>query len=226
MKCIKLSKALYIGLDEAGRGSCIGPLAVSLVAVDDRGLKELKDVGVKDSKKLTPEARLELFPRILMVSSYVAIKMIQPHEIDSHNVSFLTMKAMCSLVKSLSQKASIKRVVIDYVNPAKKLERLMRGVLPREVEILIVEDADDKYAECMAASIVAKVARDNEICKLRDKYGVRGSGYPSDPETLEWLKSVMSRGEIPPCVRRSWRTVKKTPLGKTLDQWLRESQCA
>jgi len=226
LKFTKPSGELYVGLDEAGRGSCIGPLAVSLVATDSDGLEKLRDIGVKDSKKLTPEARLRLFPKVLIASSYVAIKMIQPHEIDVHNVSALTMKAMYSLVKPLSLKASIKRIVIDYVNPVKKLKRLIRGILPRDVEVLIVEDADDKYVECMAASIVAKVARDNEICKLRDKYGVKGSGYPSDPETLEWLKSVMSCGEIPPCIRRSWRTVKKTPLGKTLDHWLRKSQCA
>ncbi len=226
MKYIKANEPLYVGLDEAGRGSCVGPLAVALVAVDEQGLHALESIGVKDSKKLTPESRLELFPRIIWASRYVAIKMIQPHEIDMHNVSSLTMKAMCSLIKTLVIKANIARIVIDCVNPAKKLERLVKGIVAESVKVLIEEDADDKYAECMAASIIAKVARDNEINKLRERYGVKGSGYPSDPETLEWLKSIMASGKIPPCVRRSWRTVKRTPLGATLDHWLQKNQCA
>ncbi|MCS7139261.1 MAG: ribonuclease HII [Candidatus Nezhaarchaeota archaeon] len=216
----KFRDGLYVGLDEAGRGSCIGPLAVSLVAVDDEGLKQLKEIGVKDSKKLTSRARLNLFPHVLLASRYVAIKMIQPHEIDRYNISTLTIKAMCSLVKPLTSKALIKRVVIDYVNPLRRLERFMRGVLEPKVEVLVVKDADDRYVECMAASILAKVARDNEMCKLKYKYGVRGSGYPSDLETIEWLRSVASRGTIPPCVRRSWATISKITAGGKLYQWL------
>ena len=222
MSC-KQARELYVGLDEAGRGSCIGPLVVSLVATDEAGLRALAELGVRDSKKLTASRRLEIFPEILLCSMYVAVRAVQPRVIDSHNVSHLTAKAMCSLTAPLAKRYSIKRVVADYVNPPRRLKRLLRGLLRPEVEVLVVEDADDKYVECMAASIVAKVVRDNEIAKLRAIYGVRGSGYPSDPETLEWLMSKASQGTLPPCVRRSWRTVKRIPLGEGLDRWLGRS---
>lgn len=216
----KRKSGFYVGLDEAGRGSCVGPLVVSMVAVDKVGLRTLMDLGIKDSKKLTPQRRLKLFPSIIMASAYVAVKAIQPCEIDAHNISHLTMKAMYSLLAPLAKHNLIRRVVADYVNPAKKLQRLIKGLLPSEVEVLVVEDADDKYFECMAASIIAKVVRDNELHKLQALYGVRGSGYPSDPKTLVWLKDVLSRGEPPPCIRRSWRTIRKLSLIESLDRWI------
>jgi len=219
----KQAPELYVGLDEAGRGSCVGPLVVSLVAVDEVGLRALAELGVRDSKKLTPGRRLELFPGILSCSTYVAVRAVQPQVIDAHNISHLTMEAMCSLVVPLAGRHPIRRVVADYVKPPKRLQRLLKGLLSPEVEVLVVEDADDKYIECMAASIIAKVVRDSEIDKLRAIYGVRGSGYPSDPETLEWLMSKASQGALPPCVRRSWKTVKKIPLGEGLDRWLGRS---
>ena len=222
MSCKRASE-LYVGLDEAGRGSCVGPLVVSLVATDEAGLRALAELGVRDSKKLTPSRRLEIFPRVLSYSTYVAVKAVQPQVIDAHNISHLTMKAMYSITSPLAKRYPIKRVVADYVNPPRRLQRLLKGLLSPEVEVLVVEDADDKYVECMAASIVAKVVRDNEIAKLRAIYGVRGSGYPSDPETLEWLMSKASQGSLPPCVRRSWRTVKRIPLGEGLDRWLGRS---
>jgi len=219
----KRAPELYVGLDEAGRGSCVGPLVVSLVAADEAGLRALAELGVRDSKKLAPSRRLEIFPGILSCSTYVAVRAVQPQVIDAHNISHLTMEAMRSLVAPLARRYPIRRVVADYVNPPKRLRRLLKGLLRPEVEVLVMKDADDNYVECMAASIVAKVVRDNEIAKLRAFYGVRGSGYPSDPETLEWLRSKASQGPLPPCVRRSWRTVKRFSLSEGLDRWLGRS---
>ncbi|RLE62603.1 MAG: ribonuclease HII, partial [Thermoprotei archaeon] len=58
-----------------------------------------------------------------------------------------------------------------------------------------------------AASVIAKVIRDTEVEKLSRIYGDIGSGYPSDPKTIGFLKKVLKSGVIPPFVRRSWRTV-------------------
>ncbi|MEM0233076.1 MAG: ribonuclease HII [Candidatus Nezhaarchaeales archaeon] len=216
----RFNHELYVGLDEAGRGSCIGPLVVAMVAIDEEGLSTLKIIGVKDSKKLTAKKRLELFPNIIMLSRYVAVRAIQPCEIDVNNINHLTMKAMHSLLMPLAKCSLIKRVIADYVSPAERLQRLMKGLLPPNVEVLILKDADATYPECMAASIVAKVVRDSELHKLQLRYGVRGSGYSSDPETLSWLKDALSQGWLPPCVRRSWRTIRKLSSTTSLDSWV------
>ncbi|KUK00235.1 MAG: Ribonuclease HII, partial [Thermococcales archaeon 44_46] len=49
------------GIDEAGRGPVIGPLVIAAVVVDESRIGELESLGVKDSKKLTPKKREELF---------------------------------------------------------------------------------------------------------------------------------------------------------------------
>jgi ribonuclease HII len=56
---------------------------------------------------------------------------------------------------------------------------------------------------------VAKVIRDSIISRLKETYGEFGSGYPSDPRTIEALRRWVSSGSIPPIVRRSWRTVRR-----------------
>jgi len=70
--------------------------------------------------------------------------------------------------------------------------------------------ADRKYPIVSAASILAKVRRDQEVEELRSRYGDFGSGYPSDPRTLAFLRKwIRDRGEPPPFVRRSWKTFRR-----------------
>ncbi len=70
--------------------------------------------------------------------------------------------------------------------------------------------ADKLIPIVSAASIIAKVIRDTIINELHREYGDFGSGYPSDPRTIRFLKNwVREHGDLPPIVRRSWSTVKK-----------------
>ncbi len=59
-----------------------------------------------------------------------------------------------------------------------------------------------------AASIVAKVTRDNSLSKLKEKFNLQhiGSGYPSDPKTIEALNQWIKNDDIPTFVRKSWHT--------------------
>jgi len=76
------------------------------------------------------------------------------------------------------------------------------------IEVIAEHKADDKYVIVAAASIVAKVQRDLEIEKIRKKYQDVGSGYPSDPKTMEFLEGI-SYNDLPNFVRKSWATVKR-----------------
>ena len=63
-------------------------------------------------------------------------------------------------------------------------------------------------APITCASVIAKVTRDRAIRELEQQYGRIGSGYPSDPATIEFLRNYMrEHGNPPPCARRSWKTV-------------------
>jgi len=86
------------------------------------------------------------------------------------------------------------------------------------VNIKAEHKADLKYPLVSAASIVAKVLRDREVARIREEIGDFGSGYPSDPRTVEFLRSYFKKnGRLPPHVRKSWKTVNS--ITGTLDSY-------
>ncbi|NNC25056.1 ribonuclease HII, partial [Salinisphaera sp. USBA-960] len=75
----------------------------------------------------------------------------------------------------------------------------------RDVDLVAEHGADETHAIVGAASIVAKVARDNHVAALADEYGDVGSGYPGDTATREFLRAyVREHGSLPGCARESW----------------------
>ena len=76
------------------------------------------------------------------------------------------------------------------------------------LKVVAEHGADDKYAIVSAASIVAKVERDMEINKIKKEFKDIGSGYPSDPKTISFLKNT-PYNDLPDFVRRSWATVER-----------------
>ncbi|MGD0146412.1 MAG: ribonuclease HII, partial [Nitrososphaerales archaeon] len=75
--------SLQGGADEAGRGCVVGPLVVAGVSATRSGIRELKELGVRDSKTLSPRRREALYPEILKVCSRVHWAHIEPAEIDA-----------------------------------------------------------------------------------------------------------------------------------------------
>ena len=71
------------GIDEAGRGPVVGPLVIAAVVVDESKLSNLETLGVKDSKKLSPKKREELFKEIIRLVDDYFILEISPEEIDN-----------------------------------------------------------------------------------------------------------------------------------------------
>jgi ribonuclease HII len=70
--------------------------------------------------------------------------------------------------------------------------------------------ADSKYPIVSAASIIAKVQRDQAIARLHSRYGDFGSGYPSDLKTIGFVRNlVSSRKKLPPIIRHSWDSVRR-----------------
>jgi ribonuclease HII len=70
--------------------------------------------------------------------------------------------------------------------------------------------ADSTYPIVSAASIIAKVQRDQAITRLHSRYGDFGSGYPSDPKTIEFVRNlVTSKQKLPSIIRHSWDSVRR-----------------
>ncbi len=196
------------GIDEAGRGSVIGPLVVCGVAVEEEREKYLERLKLRDSKKLSPKRRIILARKIRKIAEFCPVK-ITAQDIDllrSKDVNLNEIEKIA--IKKIIGELEPDKVIIDSMDV--KPERLKFEVegYRENLEVVSEHKADDKYTLVSAASIVAKVERDKAIANLRKEFPNIGSGYPSDPTTIAFLKEI-PYDEMPDFVRRSWSTVSK-----------------
>jgi len=204
------SRTVVLGIDEAGRGPVIGDMFVAGVAIDPRMLQRLRELGVRDSKELTPSARSRLVAIVLRYAEAVIIKRFPPSVIDETNINVLYAKAVIDLVNDILRMGlQIKRIYVDAVTGRKALTILKGGI--GKIPFVLEPKADRKYVVVGAASIVAKFLRDLHVSKLKETYGDFGSGYPADPRTIEWLKKhlIDSPKVMPSIIRRSWGTLRR-----------------
>ncbi|ADL18885.1 Ribonuclease HII [Acidilobus saccharovorans 345-15] len=200
-----------IGVDEAGRGSLVGELMLACFATKEENLGLLKDMGVRDSKQLTPHSRETLYRSIVRLGEFVVVP-IPPAEIDRENVNVLEERAALKGLKVLLSRLRPELVKAIYIDKFGEL-RILPGELKRlgfRGRLVVEPKADANYVVVSAASIIAKVIRDRRIEVLRSMYGVEGSGYPSDPLTVSWVMKVLSSGARPPIIRYSWGTLRGT----------------
>lgn len=197
-----------VGIDEAGRGPVIGPLVVCGVAVEEEKLEKLEKLQLKDSKRLTPGRRKVMSRRINKIAECHTVH-IQARDIDNlrakdvnlNEIEKIAMKKVIAL--SNPDMAYIDCLDIKPQRFCDEMESFREGL-----SVIAEHKAEDKFPIVAAASIVAKVERDMEIEKLKKEFKDIGSGYPSDPKTIAFLKRF-SYDNLPDFVRKSWATVKK-----------------
>ncbi len=219
-----VSEVLVGGIDEAGRGSLVGPLVIAGVSVRSSNLRILQDSNVRDSKVLLPSTRRRLYDLIMSVAEKVSVVEVQPKEIDPyvkygkklHKLNYLEAVKMAKIVDELGAQV----VYID--SPDVKPERLESDILSLsnvKPKVVARHHADQDYVVVSAASIVAKVTRDRRIGELAERYGFFGSGYPADPRTVAFVKNWMeTKGTLPDFVRGSWKSLKRIQ-SKKLDEF-------
>jgi ribonuclease HII len=166
---------LLAGVDEVGRGPLAGPVVAAAVILDD----EHPIKGLADSKKLGPTTRERLALQIRAHALCVCVAEASVAEIDELNILHATMLAMKRAVEGL--RLIPKCVLVDGNRlPALKMpaRAIVRG--------------DATVAAISAASIVAKVYRDELLAKLHEQYPAYGfagnKGYPT-PEHLAALRA-------------------------------------
>ena len=206
---------LVAGIDDAGRGSVIGPLVIAGVLIEQNDVGQLVKLGVKDSKQLSPDRREQLAREIKkLVPKYHVIK-LAPAEIDIvvrtgrklHKLNRLEAQTMARVLAVLKPEMA-------YVDAsdvmADRFGMHVKENLDFRVKLISEHKADVKYPVVSAASIIAKVDRDDSIFKLKETYGDFGCGYPTDSRTLAFLEELVGRfGSYPSFVRRSWKTAKR-----------------
>lgn len=197
---------MICGVDEAGKGSVLGPMVVAAVGVADEA--SLADLGLKDSKLLSEKERERLYPLIRKRCKVATVK-LDAHEIDAIRNEMTLNQAVARAHARVISKLSPSCAYVDAcdVNIFRYAE-MVRCNLEKECEIVSEHHADQKYAVVSAASIIAKVTRDRAVRTLAKKYGDIGSGYPSDPVTIRYLSGYIDEHRIPPPIaRKSWKTV-------------------
>lgn len=227
------SRTVVLGIDEAGRGPVIGDMFVAGVAIDPRMLQRLRELGVRDSKELTPSARSRLVAIVLRYAEAVIVKRFPPSVIDKTNINVLYAKAVIDLVNNILRMGlRIKKIYVDAVTGRKALT-ILKGGISNKIPFVLEPKADRKYVVVSAASIVAKFLRDLHVSKLKETYGDFGSGYPADPRTIEWLEKhlIDSPKVTPSIIRRSWGTLKRFGITVTekkqdqgLSKWFKKSR--
>jgi len=181
------------GIDEAGRGALFGPVVAAAVVLNPKR----RIVGLDDSKKLTPERRAELAPRIQEHALAWAVAEIDASRIDAWNIYQASRQAMTAALRQLS-------ILPDYL----LIDAMQLDVLIEQKSLI---KGDAKSISIAAASILAKTHRDarmNEWDIIYSGYGLaQHKGYGT-PEHLEAL-----------------RRLGPTPLHRNSFAPVRESRC-
>lgn len=156
------------GIDEVGRGALAGPLVAASVILP----KNFKSELVRDSKKMSEKRRERAFLEIMEKALDWSVSFVEPKKVDELNVQIATYRAMNDSLNKLKIKP--KHILVDG------------NVFKNETDIphTCIIKGDDKYYSIAAASIIAKVTRDNfmkELHKEHPKYGwEKNKGYGSE----------------------------------------------
>jgi len=197
------------GVDDAGRGSLLGPLVIAGISIEKTKIPKLLALGVKDSKKLTAKTREKLYKKIILIVDSYYIAKIPPKSIDNsvkkHGLNKLEAKYMAKVISKLNPDTSF--VDSCDVNPKRFGKEISR--LSNNKKIRSYHHADSRFIVVSAASIIAKVTRDKVITRLRKDHDL-GSGYPSDRKTINFVKKYYKTQKIMPnFVRKSWKPAQK-----------------
>lgn len=182
---------LIAGVDEVGRGPLVGDVVTAAVILDPNNPIE----GLNDSKKLSEKKRLALFPEIQQKALAWSVGRCSPEEIDQLNILQATMVAMQRAIAGLAIKPDL--ALIDG-NRTPDLT----------MDAIAVVKGDLRVAQISAASIIAKVIRDQEMEELDKQYPQFGfakhKGYP----TKAHFEAIEQHGVIEQ-YRKSFKPVKK-----------------
>lgn len=182
--------AAVCGIDEAGRGPVLGPLVLAGAMIDDTQISRLQNIGVKDSKLLSPLQRERLFDQIIKIVSSYEILQVPPAIIDAYvlspeqnnNLNWLEATKSAEIINKLQPETA---VVDCPSNNITAYSRYLRDkLINKKIHLVCEHKADVTYTICSAASILAKVTRDREVEKLKWEVGIDFGSLPYSEKVL------------------------------------------
>jgi ribonuclease HII len=200
------------GIDEAGRGSVLGPLVIAGISFDSIKIDELKEMCIIDSKKTSQKKRVILFEEIFNLCDSIFICKINCSTIDKFVNSNRLNKLESKFMTIIADNLHADKIIVDScdVNPFRFQQEIKKNLINKEISIYSFHKADSDNIIVSCASIIAKVTRDNEIVKLKKLLGKDiGSGYPSDPKTKRFINNEINVKGSKNYIRFSWKPVKQ-----------------
>nr|CCC93661.1 putative ribonuclease H [Trypanosoma congolense IL3000] len=209
---------MVLGIDEAGRGPVIGPMvyAGAMIALHEHD-RLVDYCGANDSKVLSEDQRKGVASKLNELKTFrTCTVVVTPDEIAAAmtgihgtNLNTLSHQVAMSIISKLTLEGMgmLCAAFIDTVGPPETYQQKLSGRFPH-LRITVSKKAELKFPIVAAASVVAKLERDSHIERL----GIDvGSGYPSDPKVMTWVRSHVHRFFVVPrvhkFVRLSWGPV-------------------
>ncbi len=184
-KLWNLGAKLVAGVDEVGRGPLAGPIVAAAVIFDPKTLSTFNDIGlgnVDDSKRLKPRQRESLSKLIIKHSLYYSISEISVSRINKHGIGKCSQYAFRKAVRGL-------KVIPDHI----LIDAFYIKYFPRKNQTPIIK-GDQKCFSIAAASIIAKVYRDNLMQKLHLKFPKYGFDLHKGYGTSLHIKRIETYG--------------------------------
>jgi len=209
---------LRMGIDDAGRGPVMGPMILAACLVTPEAERELKKLGVDDSKVITQKRREFLEEKIKERVEAYEIAIVYPNEIDSTNAKGLKLNELeavhaARLINKINKGYGEIEVFVDCPSPTiYKWQDYLKTKIKNlsNLKLSCEHKADKNHVSVSAASILAKCVREKEVGKLKKIYGEQiGSGYPSDPLTCKFLEKNALKLKEDGIFRQTWITWKK-----------------
>jgi ribonuclease HII len=205
---------MICGIDEAGRGPVLGNLVVAGFLCREEDTETLKSMGVRDSKQVDPGTRTKLYAELTSKFEYHVVE-VTPVEIDAHNLNRLEAAKFAEVINALKPKTAY--VDCADVSPL-NFKNHINADVDFECSLVVEHKADERHHVVSAASIIAKVTRDNHIENLKKEHGDIGSGYPSDPKTIAFIEGYFKEHRsFPHFARKKWKTLDRLKNFKLTD---------
>ncbi|KRZ19453.1 Ribonuclease H2 subunit A [Trichinella zimbabwensis] len=220
-----VGKHCTLGVDEAGRGPVLGPMVYACGVCVTDNLEQLSTLKAKDSKTLTEDERSTIFKNMqseknsnlfaytmkLLSPVFISKSMLGRSKYNLNEISHDTAMELIQIVCDAG--VVVDKVILDTVGPTEKYEAKLRKRFPK-IDILVSKKADSLHTIVSAASICAKVTRDNHLSQWSESTVPSGqqfgSGYPSDPNTVAFLNNSVDKiFGFHSVVRFSWSTAKQ-----------------
>ncbi|XP_059143732.1 ribonuclease H2 subunit A-like [Physella acuta] len=212
----------WLGIDEAGRGPVLGPMVYGTCYSPISDKERFSDLKFADSKVLSEEQRESIFSKMnesldilgwmveILSPAYISKSMLRRYK---YNLNALSHDCAIGLIKRVLERGvNVTEVYVDTVGDPTKYQTKLKEIFPN-IDVTVSKKADSLFPIVSAASICAKVARDQAVKNwvFMEQISLEepdyGSGYPGDPKTKKFLEQSFDKVfGFPSFVRFSWST--------------------